>query len=603
MVTATRNRLSEDAQARVDRLISLIQSDGASGSVAVDRDFLLMDGNASLFFLHYFPRQFYTWEPINERLLDMLENERQAVAWCPGGHGKTTTIRYWLIYVMCREPQISMIYVEKNDTTAKQAARAIASVLKTNKLLIHDFGEFEGDQWSTDALTVRQRPFIADWPTLAFYGAGGSSVLGKRCNICVVDDPVTSDNSQSELERARLLAWFNEQPATAPSPLPITNTRYLRKLFLVGTTFHMDDLFHKVLEKGGYKHLHLRAVDENGDCLAPNRFCYRDPVELAESAQTNPVDARLVDALAVGRVENLLTWRKHHGTAAFLKRYQNEIIDPDAQRFSRLWFDGGTDDIAPPGGYPGCLVRERDGQTPHTELGAPRHENLTYVTGVDPAAGTQGPKTVRFACVTLGCDLKNDPNTVYLADLDFGQQPMVSDNPARESQVDIVLRHTGEYGGRVVLETNNVQGVWAQAIRQEARRRGRIVSITGHFTSNEKRIDPNLGIEAMAPMVENGYLRLPYVSASDKKRIEAMLEEFVYWGVYGTDDILMAFWFAWRALERTKRAALHRTAEMRDIPAYRFVGDRWNLPPSWTQKQVAAFFGKSVEEEVDENCG
>jgi len=594
MPVAARNRLTPDEQVLADRLVSLIQSDGATESMAIDPDFLLADGNAPYFFLHYFPRDFARWEPLNDAMLEMLENERRGVMWLPGGHGKSTTLRHWFIYVMCREPQISMIYVEKNDTTAKQAARAIGAILENNDKLIHDFGVFKGEQWSTEAITIRQRPEVSQWPTLAFYGAGGSAVLGKRCNICVVDDPVTSDNSNSELERARLLQWYNEQPATAPSPLPVTNTRYLSKLFLVGTTFHMDDLFHKVIERGGYKHLHLKAVNPDGSTLAPSRFCYRDPDELAASAESNPADKRLLYAVEQGRVQNLYEWRKHHGTAAFLKRFQNDIIDREAQRFPRIWFDGGEDEMCPPGGYPGCLDE-------HATLNAPKETGFAYFTGVDPAAGTHGPQTVRFACVTLGCDLKNDPNVIKLVALDFGQQPMVSDNPARESQVDIVLRHVNLYGGRVVLETNNVQGVWAQAIRQEARRRGQIVNITGHWTGAEKKVDPQLGIEAMAPMVENGYLRLPYQSVTDRKKVEALIEEFTFWGVFATDDLLMAFWFAWRALERGKRAAIHRTAEKRDIPPYRAVGDRWNLPPTWTERQRAAFFGVNTED-TDEEC-
>jgi hypothetical protein len=592
MVVAQRDKLQPEERVAVDRFLSLMQTDGASESVTVDRDFLLQDGNADLFFLYYFPRDFLQWETLNVRMLEMLENDHQGVMWLPGGTGKSTTLRHWLIYVACREPQISMIYVEKNDTTARQAARGLMTILESNEKLLRDFGQFKGEQWSTEALTIAQRPETSQWPTLAFYGAGGSAVLGKRCNICVVDDPVTSDNSNSELERARLLQWYNEQPATAPSPLPIKKTRYLSKLFLVGTTFHMDDLFHKVIERGGYKHLWLKAVDSAGDCLAPNRFCYRDPEELAKSAEDNPADARLMQRIKDQEIQNLLVWRKHHGTAAFLKRYQNEIIDPDTQRFPRLWFDGGTDDMAPPGGYPGCLDIE-------LSLGEPRQEGWTYITGVDPAAGTQGPKTVRFACVTLGCNLGEDQNAIRLVDLDFGQQPMVSDNDKRDSQVDIVLDHATRYGSRIVLESNNVQGVWAQAIRQEARRRGQIVQITGHFTDKTKKADEEYGIEAMAPMIENGYFRLPYRSATDKKRVESLVEEFVFKGVIGTDDILMATWFAWRVIERSKRASIHRRAEARYVPPYRNVGDKWDFG-TMTQEQIAAFLGLIPEEEANE---
>ncbi len=574
---------------------SLIFTNHATAGMNVEKEALLADGNYDLFFLNYFPDTFYYvdhkgerhphMEQINYTILEALENDAKAVMWLPGGTGKSSTLRRWLVYVMCREPQISMIYVEKTDPTARQVARAMLTLLETNEALRRDFGDFKGPQWSTEAFTIAQRPNFCEWPTLAFYSAGGSAMLGKRCNICIVDDPVTSDNSQSDLERERLLQWYNEQPATAPSPLPITRLRYLRKLFLIGTTFHMDDLFHKVIERGGYRHIHLKAVNEQtGECLAPMRFCWRDAEELKRSAETNPADERLLKRIEMGACLNLAEWRKEHGTAAFLKRYQNDIIDPDKQRFPREWFDGGNNAFAPPGGYPGCLDEEHS-------LGENREEGWTYVTGVDPASGTHGPKTVRFACVTLGCNAKKDPNLIRLVDYDFGTQPMLSDNPARDSQVDIVLRHVKKYGSRVVLETNNVQGVWAQAIRQQARERGMIVNITGHATTLQKKVDPNLGIEAMAPMVENGYLRLPAKLPSDRRKVESLIEEFVYWGVYATDDILMATWFAWRVIQRMLRSA-KADAVKKDTPPPAYWDYRPPLvfPPGWTDKQKEDYY-------------
>lgn len=268
-------------------------------------------------------------------------------------------------------------------------------------------------------------------------------------------------------------------------------------------------------------------------------------------------------------------------------------------KFPNIWFTGGEGEWAPPGGYPGCIEDgERHlgrslGERPDTK------GTLTCVTGVDPAAGTKGAYTVRFACVSLGCDIASDPNTVYLLDLDFGQQPMVSDNASKESQMDVVLQHVKNFGGRVILEVNNVQGVWAQALRQEASRRGTDITITGHHTSHSKKVDPQQGIEAMAAMIENGHLRLPYKMPTDRRKVDELIEEFVYWGVYPTDDILMAFWFAWRALERIKRNRRTTPPPRREIPAYRNIGDRFIFPPHWSEQRKLAYLGLTTEEETD----
>lgn len=472
-------------------------------------------------------------------------------------------------------------------------------IMEYNKALVKDFGQFKSRWWSADALTVEQRPIISQWPTVAFFGAQSKATLGSRCNIMIVDDPVTADNSTSELERVRLRDWYSQAASTCPYPLPLKNERYLRKLFLIGTTFHMDDLYHTVLKTGMYTHLWLKAVDlKTGETLSP-RFTYSTTEDLKARAETNEADAEMLRKVQLGKVISLGDFRKSAGTKAFMRRYQNEVRDDSTAKFPELWFKGGSDDWSPPGGYPGCL--EDNDHHPARTLGERPAGTLTTVTGVDPAAGIKNGYGVRFACVTLGCDIAADPNTVYLMDLDFGSQPMVSDNPSKVSQMDIVLDHSKRFASRVILEENNVQSVWAQALRQEGNRRGQMVQITGHWTSRSKKVDPQQGIEAMAAMIENGHLRLPYHQMTDKKKVDELIEEFTYWGSYATDDILMAFWFAWRVLERIKRNRTTKPVEPRYIPPYRAVGDRWSFPPSWSDQRKAAFLGLTTEE-TDEEC-
>jgi hypothetical protein len=598
---AQRNRLNREDQQTLARLLSLEQTEGTTESAPVDRDFLLADGNFDLFMLHYFPNDFQGFETLDYQFFNFLENESQGMAWLPGGFGKTTDLVHWMAYVMCREPQISFIYCEKSEPAAQRRAKALMDILEFNRDLVHDFGEFKGKWWSADAITIKQRPKMSQWPTVAFFGAQSKATLGSRCNIMIVDDPVTADNSSSELERIRLRDWYSQAAATCPYPLPIKNERYLRKLFLVGTTFHMDDLYHTVLKSDMYKILHLKAVDmQTGETLSP-RFTYRTTEELKQTAEDNEPDADLLRRVTTGKIISLGDYRKSHGTKAFMRRYQNEVRDDSSAKFPEPWFRGGRDEWAPPGGYPGCL---EDGEIwPVRSLGEVPAGTLTTMTGVDPFGGSKGPNTARFACATLASDLVKDPDTVYLIDLDFGTQPMVSDNELKTSQMDIVAQHVKDYGGRVVLEVNNVQGAWAQVLRQEAQRRGMNMTITGHHTSSQKKVDPQQGIEAMAAMIENGNLRLPYGNTQSRKTTDELIEEFTYWGFYGTDDILMAFWFAWRALDRVRRNRRIGSIEIPPKPAFMFQGIKWNIPPSWSDKRKAAFFNGTTEEADDENSG
>jgi hypothetical protein len=596
-----KNRLTSEDREVLGRLISLEQTGGLSESVEIDRDFLLQDGNYDLYFLNYFPNEVQSFEPMNYQFLDFLENERQGMAWLPGTWGKSTTLRLWTVYVTTRDPQVSFIYTEKSEPAASSCARALMDIYEFNTKLIHDFGEFKSRWWSADALTIKQRPNLIKSPTVAFFGAQSKATLGSRTNIMIVDDPVTADNSTSDLERARLWDWYSQAAATCPSPLPLTNERYLKKLFLVGTTFHMADLYHEVLKTNMYKHLHLKAIDlTTGHSNSP-RFTYATTEELKERAETNEVDALLLQKVLDGKITSLGDFRKSHGTKAFMRRYQNEVLDDSTAKFPSLWFRGGKDDWSPPGGYPGCL--ENDVLHPLRSLGErPDGKKLTCCSGVDPFGGVKGANTARFACVTLGRDFDKDPGITYVMDIDFGTQPMVSDNPGKYSQVDIVLQHAKDYDSRVVLETNNVQSAWAAVLRQEAQRRGTSITITGHTTTLQKKVDPQLGVEAMTAMIENGQLRLPYRSAQDKKSVDELIEEFIYWGFYPTDDILMAFWFAWRALERISRSKVVVPVEDKPKAPFRFMGNRWSYPPSWTGRDIENFHnrGTNKSEEIDD---
>lgn len=578
----------------IDAYLSDQQTGGMAFDSLIDRDFLLEDGNASAFFLYYFPFDFLTWEALNVRLIDCLENENERVIWCPGGFGKTTTVLHWINYVCRREPQIAIIYVEKTQPEATKRARALMQIFDGNERQLQHYGPSKGDPWSTDAFTIAQRPRQSQWATVSFFGAGtgGHGGLGSRCNIMLVDDPVTQENSGSEPARARLFQWWSQAASTCPYPLPITNQRYLKKLFLIGTTFHMQDLYHTDIAKSGRPPLHLKAVEnmETGTTLAPNRFCYRDEAEL--NASRTSADAKLREDIKVGRIINLAEFRRKKGTVAFMRRYQNEVTDPDMQTFPELWFRGGTDDWAPPGGYKGCIDK-------NLTLGADPIPGWRYVTGIDPASGTKTNDTVRFSCATLGYDPEN-PQYTYLADVDYGQYPFDSDMDGRKTQLSVALDQQFRYNSKIVVESNNIQGgVYDAALRRAASAKGRIISVVGHHTSKQKKLDTDMGIEGMQPMCEGAYLRLPYKETVDRRKVEELISEFVYLGVYGTDDILMSFWFAWRILERYRVQKKTLVADHMPDRPYMQTQETWDFPPHWTENQKRAFMGLPVAEVED----
>ena len=589
----TAAKITPEEQKLIDAVLSDIQTDGATYGAEVDRDFLIQDGYIDAFMLYYFPGDFLSWEPVNELFFDFLENSNEGQARLPGGSGKTTMTLDWFAYVFCREPNISVIYTEKSLPIAQERCAALQGKLASERLVEH-YGSFKGQVWSTQKFNIAQRTRHIDTPSFAVYGAGGGSVLGKRCNIEVNDDPVTDENNSSEKERDALHRWFTKAAATSPYPLPIKKRRYLKKHFLVGTVFGPDDLYHRVLRnKQGnpnYEFLHLRAVNEStGETISP-RFCYIEPEELKRLAQEDAYHADLERRVLSGEVNNLYAFRRENGSFAFYQRYQNEAIDMEHQKFPRAWFLGEEDEMSPPDGYPGCVDESM-------EMGQ-RLPGYVYVTGVDPASGSHSEHAVRFACVTLGYH-PDDPNSVHLADMDFGRFPLVSDNESRQTQSRIVIDHVRRFGSRVVVEVNNIQGVYRDVFQAEAAKQGLALRITGHYTSHKKKVAFDSGVEAMQPMVENGHLSIPYRRPSDRRKANELIDEMSFLGAHGTDDIVMALWFAWRAIERT-RVRKPKPYVPREIPDYMYRGDELIFPPHWDTKRKMAYLGLSSPLDADD---
>jgi hypothetical protein len=590
--TKERVRVSHEADALVRKAM-------AQNGIPLDRDFLLEDGNYDLWALHYFPDYFWSmvenrpmFEPMNYVLFDTLENENRAVIQCPAGHGKSTTIKVWICYAFAREPQVSLLFADKSEPAALRASRGIMNELTTNKELIHDFGSFKSDNWAAASFTIAQRPESCPWPSFAAFGAGSKGTLGSRANVVIADDIVVEEMAHSETERESLHEWWWQAAATAPYPLKVSKReRYLNKLMLIGTSFHLADLLQEVAQNPTFKHLLLKAVDAQGDTLS-KRFCYRDPEELRTLAQENAQDAKLLDMVEKGKVINLRQVQMND-SRAFALRYMNSPTDPSLQIFQLPWIEGGKDGL---GTYPGCLDKLRS-------LGEPRQEGWVYFTGVDPNAGHKTRSTVNFACVTLGYNPQDKNRRVHLVDMDYGDFPMVSDNPQRRTQMDIILDHVKRYGGRVIIENNAQQAVWAQVLRKEAGAKNPPVPvlISGHYTGAGKKYGLQDGVAAMAPMVENGELSIPYRRPEDKRIVTQLIDEMVSYPVYATDDVLMAAWMAWLRIDKMLRQTRVAVYQHVERPAYlhRRMAEV-NFPPQWSNARREAYLlGQPYEEQEE----
>ena len=90
-------------------------------------------------------------------------------------------------------------------------------------------------------------------------------------------------------------------------------------------------------------------------------------------------------------------------------------------------------------------------------------------------------------------------------------------------------------------------------------------------------------------------------NAEAKRKCRELIEEFVFWPLGQSDDLVMAFWFAWRLLERMKKSVRTTPVEQRVVPSYMRRGDEWNFPAQWSKTQQQSFlYGRRDDDEDEE---
>ena len=459
----------------------------------------------------------------------------------PGGMGKTTLVRLLLDMEAHDNPNSRNQLVFKNLTEAHAMSSMVREDLSSPRA-IDMFGEAvpKSGAWSNDRFSLAQRTWGDIRDNFEFYSVTGDFV-GKRCDKGVSDDCETDDTARTTDACAKLIEKFNNGPFTHPQPL-WTRDKYGR-VNIPKKLDWPDRLYWGWTNWGTIFHprgLHARC--ENDPTFNTVVFdCFRD------KQQTQSLDDRLTTA------EALHAKRRSLGVVAFGKRYRNRAIDPAEMSFQEHWIRGG--DIITESNqrvtYPGCLDKLYS-------YGMYQPDWKLYL-GFDPATGS----TTRFAAysayVLLGVP-PHDPQEeleVYLVDYLKLQTDY-------SRQVDILLNGNPQLGiegfigkydlTQVTLEKND-HGMYFTG---EDRLRPYMPSPKGcgliqpSYTGLQK-LDPLIGVPALAGMIESGRLHLPYQIAADEEKTETFITDMVeFHPLRDKRDLVMALWLATIPLREPK---------------------------------------------------
>lgn len=468
-------------------------------------DILLEKGNEALFLHRYFgDRLDAKLEPFHMRLIDTALNDPRGLVLFPAGHGKTTLISGMLpILEICRNPNVRIAIIAKNDNEASAIMSSIKAELENNVKLIADYGPFRpvnGDPmrvWLTEAISVSKRTRQGKEHTLAVFGAGSRQILGWRTDWVIMDDTVTERNSATEDQRIKHVQWFNDCVSTSPEKKKagVINGR----ITAVGTMFHPHDLYATITSK-------LKADG------TPMYHSHREDAIL-------DYEKKLPLWPDVWSWGDLMNVKAAEGTLSFNKRYRNRPVDESMQPFREEYLLGDP-------AHPGCL---------HDEyvLGEVE-EGWRVFQSFDPAVGKT--RSAKFCGHIVFAIDPAAPRRRHIIEVNRDQLTVPQQ---RDRLIDTHLKYNCVLS---ITEENAYQAGLKQIVDERCEQLGVTLRFEGHTTGRNKQ-DPEIGLPSLAPLCENGDLWLPTGNPESRRKSMMLVEELVEYPFFKYSDLLMALWF------------------------------------------------------------
>jgi len=184
-------------------------------------------------------------------------DKRFLLLW-PRGHGKTTTIILYILWLIGNNPNIHINIVTKTSSLAEEILTAIIANIESNQRYIDIFGNLKPEQprkWTSQELIIN-RDEISPNPTLRASGIMGPQT-GKRSDIILADDMIDEENVRTPLQLEKVATWFNK--VLIPTLYP------WGAIIVIGTRWSYADLYTELLRT--WKHDVKRAINDDGKVL------------------------------------------------------------------------------------------------------------------------------------------------------------------------------------------------------------------------------------------------------------------------------------------------------------------------------------------------
>ena len=180
----------------------------------------------------------------------------------PRGHGKTTSIINYILWLIGNYPSIHIQIVSKTASQAESINMALMNNIEHNQKFISLFGNLKPDnpaRWTTQQFIVERGEAISKNPTVKATGLMGP-ITGGRNDLIISDDIIDEENVRTRLQLEKVSTWFNK--VLYPTLYP------WGAVIVIGTRWHYADLYSELLES--WPHSVLAAIQKDESVLWPS---------------------------------------------------------------------------------------------------------------------------------------------------------------------------------------------------------------------------------------------------------------------------------------------------------------------------------------------
>lgn len=194
------------------------------------------------------------------------------------GFGKTEQVIYHLLWRIGRQPTIRILLLGKQQENAKKLLRKIRRQIESNPMVQMVFPHLKpGAPWTDDRLRVAGAGLDTTTDTIETYGLD-SSPQGARADIVLADDVVDFENSLTEYQRKKLIAFIDQAIRTR-----LTTTG---QFFMLANAWHEEDVTFDYSKRPGVWYRAYPAVNDTGELLWPS---FRSQAWLDEERSSMPL--------------------------------------------------------------------------------------------------------------------------------------------------------------------------------------------------------------------------------------------------------------------------------------------------------------------------